>query len=134
MRRRSSTSAAGFAVCALLAVGCGDSSEPTATATTPTATATTDAPDVPAGDADLVDAARRHAQRRLGISSSANEVTLVRSERDPRWALAAGASGRDLWAIWLRDGKVRLAETEAARFDPPAVPCDLRPAFSEPHC
>jgi hypothetical protein len=129
-----------LAACALLA-GCGDDDGPASTApptpavTVPAVTtATTPARSAPASDAQLVATARRHAEESLGIESDADEVRLLRSKRDPSWALAAGAGPNNLWAIWLRDGEVEVSATDAAGFDPPAVPCDVRPAFSEPSC
>jgi len=48
--------------------------------------------------------------------------------------MASGTDGRTLWVVWLRNGAVALATTDQRRFDPPSVPCDVRPAFLAPDC
>ena len=85
-------------------------------------------------DAQLRRAAAEHARDRFRLPVTPDDVTLVRSRRKPRWAIASGTYGRTPWVVWLRDGQVALATTDAARFDPISVPCDVRPAFSEPSC
>ena len=92
--------------------------------------AATAAPDA----AQLRRAAAEYARDELRLPVTSDDVTLVRSRRKPRWAIASGTYGRTPWVVWLRDGKVALATTDAKRFDPIAVPCDVRPAFSEPSC
>ena len=75
-----------------------------------------------------------YARRRFDAGALARNVTLRRSRRAPRWAIATGAKGRTLWVVWLRDGAVVLATKDVKRFNPPSVPCDLRPAFAKPSC
>ncbi len=101
----------------------------TTTATTPRAPAA-GSPD----DAQLRRIAAEHARDRFRLPVTSEDVTLVRSRRKPRWAIASGTYGRTPWVVWLRDGKVALGATDADRFNPIAVPCDIRPAFSEPSC
>ena len=128
-----------FVVLALSAVlaGCGDDDEdrspaqppaPPAT-TTPATTATPLLTDV-----QLERLAREHAERELGVQTDDEQITLLRSRVDSSWALVDGNDGSKLWAVWLRDGKVEVASSDAREFDPPSVPCDVRPAFSEPSC
>ena len=63
----------------------------------------------------------------------------LRSTRDTDWALVTGSAGRGIWAVWLRLEGERW-RPEHALFDgrgdpsPAAVPCDLKPPFSEPEC
>ena len=78
--------------------------------------------------------AAEHARDRFRLPVTSEDVTLVRSRRKPRWAIASGTYGRTPWVVWLRDGKVALGTTDPERFNPIAVPCDVRPAFSEPSC
>ena len=100
-----------------------------------TSTTNADPPDKEsAADARLRNAAARYARGRFGVRTLARNVTLRRSGRNPRWAIASGTQGRRLWVVWLRDGRVVLATTDTRRFNPPSVPCDVRPAFSEPSC
>ena len=101
----------------------------TTTATTPRAPAA-----APADDTQLRRTAAEHARDRFSLPVTSKDVTLVHSRRKPRWALASGTYGRTPWVVWLRDGRVALATTDADRFNPIAVPCDVRPAFSEPSC
>ena len=112
--------------------GCGDGDDEPARPAQTTATTTTAAPPA-VDDAAAERIARRHVRKELGLEVR-GEVKVLRSERDPRWVLVDGGDGRELWAVWLRDGQVVLAADEVAAFDPPQVPCDLRPAFSEPRC
>lgn len=112
-----------------------------ATGTTPLTTATTTtATPPPAPAAAAPDAAQQrrtaaeHARDRLSLPVTPAGVTLVRSRRKPRWAIASGTYAGTPWVVWLRDGEVALATTDPDRFNPIAVPCDVRPAFSEPGC
>ena len=111
-----------------------------ATGTTPLTTATTTATPPPAPAAAAPDAAQlrrtaaEHARDRLSLPVTPAGVTLVRSRRKPRWAIASGTYAGTPWVVWLRDGEVALATTDPDRFNPIAVPCDVRPAFSEPGC
>ena len=107
--------------------GCGGDDDPPSRATT---AATQPRP----SDAQLRAIAGEHARRTLGVRSADEDVTVVRGRRNPRWAIASAAEGRTLWVVWLRDREVRLATKDLKRFDPPSVPCDVRPAFSEPSC
>jgi hypothetical protein len=68
------------------------------------------------------------------VRTLSRDVTLHRSRRNPRWAITSGAEGRTLWVVWLRDGRVALATKDTRRFNPPAVPCDVRPAFAQLSC
>ncbi len=91
-----------------------------------------------------VTAAERYVSVRYRLAGLEDTFTL-RSRRDPRWVLAEGAYARPrsggLWAAWLRraGGRWRVVYAGANRggLEPPAglrVPCDIRPAFSEPAC
>ncbi|MDP1846367.1 MAG: hypothetical protein Q8K79_01135 [Solirubrobacteraceae bacterium] len=104
------------------------------TASTPTATTPRAPAAVPTDDTQLRRTAAEHARDRFSLPVTSKDVTLVHSRRKPRWAIASGTYGRTPWVVWLRDGKVALGTTDAKRFNPIAVPCDVRPAFSEPSC
>jgi hypothetical protein len=107
---------------------------PSRTATTPTTTTPRD-PNAALPDGErLRRTAAEHARNTFRLPVTSDDVTLVRSRRKPRWAIASGTYGRTPWVVWLRDGKVALGTTNAERFNPIAVPCDIRPAFSEPSC
>ena len=106
---------------------CGDEEK----AATPPATTATAAS---ISDDELIATAREHAETRMDQTTPREQTTLLRSDRDPRWALVSGGDGRELWAVWLRDGEIAVAARDPEHFDPRAVPCDLRPAFSEPSC
>lgn len=63
----------------------------------------------------------------------------LRSKADPSWSLVTGAYGRrGLWAAWTRRtraGVHRVSVFRTRNFNPGTrVPCDVRPAFSEPSC
>jgi hypothetical protein len=63
----------------------------------------------------------------------------LRSRRSRSWALVTGGgSGVRLWAAWARRtkrGTWRVRYFRTRDFDPGRrVPCDVRPAFSEPLC
>lgn len=91
--------------------------------------------------------AKVHVTKRFHIAGF-RDVFSVRSRRAPAWVLVGGfyarpkpAQGAGTWAVWLRfrGGRwiVRYAGINRRGVDPPAavgVPCDIRPAFSEPSC
>jgi predicted small lipoprotein YifL len=87
-----------------------------------------------AADVRLRNTAVRYARATFKVRTLARDVTLRRSRRDPRWAITSGAYGRTLWVVWLRSGEVARATTRVREFDPPQVPCDVRPAFAKPKC
>jgi hypothetical protein len=69
----------------------------------------------------------------------------MRSERDDGWIFHYGSferaeAGDGQWAAWLRMVRGRWVPWNVARLggsgslDPTWVPCDVRPAFSEPRC
>jgi hypothetical protein len=107
---------------------------PSRTATTPTTTTPRDPNAGLPDDERLRRAAAEHARNTFRLPVTSGDVTLVRSRRKPRWTIASGTYGRTPWVVWLRDGKVALGTTNAERFNPIGVPCDIRPAFSEPSC
>lgn len=131
-RRGDRALARGVALAAALAAaalaGCGDG----ATISAPTTPASSvPAVAVPAATAERV--ARAYVRRRYRLPAT-GRVTVLRSRRDPRWILVDGGSGRRLWAVWLRGQDVVVAAAHPRRMNPSRVPCDLRPAFSEPSC
>jgi hypothetical protein len=139
--RRGALAGAVAIALAVAAAGCGREGGLADSDTTTTQTGTTpkkgrDDPFAKptAADDRLRATAVRHARRRFGVATRSADVTLRRSRRNPAWAIASGAERRTLWVVWLKDGKVELATTNVRRFNPPSVPCDLRPAFSEPGC
>lgn len=93
--------------------------------------------------------AKRHVAERWGLGGF-RDVFSVRSERNPRWALVNGfyalpkrPGGPRPWAVWLRlrdttwrgAWRVMYAGKDAKAAEPGGpVPCDIRPAFSEPSC
>lgn len=94
--------------------------------------------------AGAVRVAKQHVTARLRVSGLTSVFSL-RSRRDPRWALVNGfyqrPRPRGMWAVWvrLRAGRwtVAYAGLRARAVNPPKsanVPCDIRPAFSEPSC
>ena len=78
-------------------------------------------------------AAERGADVRAG-------TRFLRSTRDPGWALVSGSRGtRGLWAVWVHaeGGRWRprhLMLDGKGETRPAAVPCDIKPPFSEPDC
>ena len=155
VRRGALTGAVAIAL-ATAAAGCGregdlvDTPEPPSTATTSTEPATAETSTTgkasanakqndpfakpSRGEIRLRNTAVRYARKRFGVATRSADVTLRRSRRSPAWVIASAAERRTLWVVWLKDGEVALATDDVRRFDPPSVPCDVRPAFSEPDC
>jgi hypothetical protein len=85
-------------------------------------------------------AAELRAQAVFDVPERPRSDFSLRSRRNRSWALVTGGgSGRvRLWAAWARRTKrgawkVRYFRTR--NFEPGRrVPCDIRPAFSEPSC
>jgi hypothetical protein len=88
--------------------------------------------------------ATRYVTGRYGLSFL-SRVASRRSKRNPDWVLVTGfyrkGARRGTWAVWERfvDGYwiVKHAGLDEDGIDPPRtvrVPCDIRPAFSEPAC
>lgn len=104
------------------------------------------APSAPAPPA-AVRAAKLHVVARHHLAGL-KDVFSLRSRRDPSWALVDGfyskpklRQGPGLWATWLHlaGGRWLVAYSGIGprAIGPPArlrVPCDIRPAFSEPSC
>lgn len=61
----------------------------------------------------------------------------LRSRRSRSWALVTGFAARP-WAAWVHRRKghwrVRYVRTRGSYMPSRRVPCDIRPAFSEPSC
>lgn len=86
-----------------------------------------------------INTAKARAAKHFGGDPSRVKATFsMRSARNRSWALVTGERGRRIWAAWMRrgsDGKWRVGIFRTRDFDPGArVPCDIRPAFSEPIC
>jgi hypothetical protein len=98
----------------------------------------------PSAPAKAVTTATRYVTGRYGLTSISG-VGSMRSRCRNAWALVSGFYRKlgtgGTWAGWLRleDGYwiVKYAGLDAQGLVPPAslrVPCDIRPAFSEPAC
>jgi len=88
--------------------------------------------------------------RELTGAPAVTAHTSSRSDRDPYWALVTGETGADRngaepmptgWAMWMRINANRWTGWQITRLRdddpnlrPDWVPCDVRPAFSEPEC
>lgn len=86
-----------------------------------------------------IDKAKARAAKHFGGDRSRVKATFsMRSARNRSWALVTGERGRRIWAAWMRrgsDGRWRVSIFRTRVFDPgPRVPCDIKPAFSEPSC
>ena len=89
-------------------------------------------------DASAIAAAEAYARSRG--ADVRRDTQVLHSARDPDWAVALGASGRrGLWAVWLRAAEGRWQPRHIMRNGkgetrPAEVPCDIKPAYSEPDC
>lgn len=86
-----------------------------------------------------VRAAERHAQTALDLPQRPRSEYSLRSKRKPSWALVTGRGSDGLWAAWVQRTsrgrwKVRYFRTRGTFMPGRRVPCDIKPAFSEPSC
>jgi hypothetical protein len=89
---------------------------------------------------DAIRAAELRAQAVFDTPERPRSDFSLRSRRDRAWALVTGAGSGQfrLWAAWVqrtRRGTWKVRYFRRRDFEPGRrVPCDIRPAFSEPSC
>lgn len=86
-----------------------------------------------------VRAAERRAKSVLDTPTRPRSTFSLRSQRRRSWALVTGGGhGVRIWAAWVQRtprGRWRVRYFRRRDFSPGRrVPCDIRPAFSEPSC